>query len=64
MVVEDAHWIDPTSLEWLGRVIEWARAARVCRGDVPAGIFAGLGRALAATRISHAQPLEPLGKPR
>jgi len=29
MVVEDAHWIDPTSLEWLGRVIEWARAARV-----------------------------------
>jgi class 3 adenylate cyclase len=29
MVVEDAHWIDPTSLEWLGRVIEWARAAPV-----------------------------------
>jgi len=29
MVVEDAHWIDPTSLEWLGRVIEWARAARM-----------------------------------
>jgi len=29
MVVEDAHWIDPTSLEWLGQVIEWARAAPV-----------------------------------
>ena len=29
MVVEDAHWIDPTSLEWLVRVIEWARAAPV-----------------------------------
>jgi class 3 adenylate cyclase/predicted ATPase len=29
MVVEDAHWIDPTSLEWLGRVIEWTRAAPV-----------------------------------
>lgn len=29
IVVEDAHWIDPTSLEWLGRVIEWARAAPV-----------------------------------
>lgn len=29
MVVEDAHWIDPTSLEWLGRVIEWARTAPV-----------------------------------
>ena len=29
MVVEDAHWIDPTSLEWLGRVIERARAAPI-----------------------------------
>jgi class 3 adenylate cyclase len=29
MIVEDAHWIDPTSLEWLGRVIEWVRAAPV-----------------------------------
>jgi class 3 adenylate cyclase/tetratricopeptide (TPR) repeat protein len=29
VIVEDAHWIDPTSLEWLVRVIEWARAAPV-----------------------------------
>jgi class 3 adenylate cyclase/predicted ATPase len=29
MIVEDAHWIDPTSLEWLGRVVEWARTAPV-----------------------------------
>jgi predicted ATPase len=29
MIVEDAHWIDPTSLEWLGRVIEWAWSAPV-----------------------------------
>jgi class 3 adenylate cyclase/predicted ATPase len=29
MIVEDAHWIDPTSVEWLVRVIEWTRAAPV-----------------------------------
>jgi class 3 adenylate cyclase/predicted ATPase/type II secretory pathway predicted ATPase ExeA len=29
IVVEDAHWIDPTSLEWLKLVIDWVPRARV-----------------------------------
>ena len=28
IVVEDAHWIDPTSLEWLKLIIDWIPGAR------------------------------------
>jgi class 3 adenylate cyclase/predicted ATPase len=29
MIFEDVHWIDPTSLEALGRVVDWLRTARL-----------------------------------
>jgi predicted ATPase len=29
IIFEDVHWIDPTSLEALGRVVDWIRTARV-----------------------------------
>ena len=43
MIFEDAHWIDPTSLEALGRAVDRISAAwRVADRDVPAGIRAAV----------------------
>ena len=57
MLLEDAHWIDPTSLELFGR-LDRARAApaRAARGDVSAGIRRALGWPRACHR-AVAQPL-------
>ena len=39
MIFEDAHWIDPTSLEAFGRAVDRIRALpRVADRDVPAGV--------------------------
>ena len=45
LVFEDAHWADPSSLEWLGRVLERHGGSPPAGGrDVPSGVRAVLER--------------------
>ena len=45
MLIEDAHWIDPTSLDLLGRIVEKVQALAVLLcGDVPARVHRALAR--------------------
>ena len=43
LVLEDAHWADPSSLEAFGRLIDKIAALRAALGDFPAGISKRLG---------------------
>ena len=56
-LLEDAHWIDPTSLDVFGRLDRSAAgAARAAGGHVPPGIRRALGRPRAC-HLAFAQPL-------
>ena len=60
MLIEDVHWIDPTSLELIGRLIERVQHfAGVSGRDVPAGISGALGL---AARTSPTLPLNRFGR--
>ena len=59
LVVEDLHWIDPSTLEWLGLLIEQCPTASVLLlADTPAGVRAAVadGRAPASDHVEPAQP--------
>ena len=57
VLVEDAHWIDPTTAEWLEMLVErLARPARLAGGYGATGI-----RAAAGSGLSHVAVL-PLGR--
>ena len=59
-IFEDVHWIDPTSLELLDRLVErGAAAADPAAGDLPARLRAAVGRPAAR----HALALNRLGRP-
>ena len=54
MIFEDAHWIDPTSLEALGRLVDRiATLARAADRDIPAGVRAALDRTAPRDRSHH-----------
>jgi predicted ATPase len=66
IVVEDAHWIDPTSLEWLKLIIDWIPRARalliLTSRPVAAGILAGMGNPI-PTYPAHFESAKPPAEP-
>ena len=62
MIFEDVHWVDPTSLEVLGRAVDRIRDAS-CAADrnVPSGVRAALDWA-ASRHCTHCEPARRSGK--
>ena len=60
MIFEDAHWIDPTSLELVGRILERIVAsAGPADRHVPAGISAALGWPSTCDSFDHQSAWSP-----
>ena len=53
IIFEDAHWIDPTSLEAFGRTVDRiADPSRAADCDIPPGVRSALDRAAARDRLT------------